>query len=53
MAELRTGTCSWKFPSWHGLVYSAPKGIDYLAEYAHHYNTVEIDQWFWSLFGKD
>ena len=53
MAELRIGTCSWKFPSWHGLVYSAPKGINYLQEYAHHYNTVEIDQWFWSLFGKD
>jgi uncharacterized protein YecE (DUF72 family) len=53
MAELRIGTCSWKFPSWQGLVYSAPKGINYLKEYAHHYNTVEIDQWFWSLFGKD
>lgn len=24
---------------------------DYLADYARHYNTVEIDQWFWSLFG--
>ena len=53
MAELRIGTCSWKFPSWQGLVYSAPKGINYLEEYARHYNTVEIDQWFWSLFGKD
>jgi uncharacterized protein YecE (DUF72 family) len=52
MAELRIGTCSWKFPSWHGLVYSAPKGIDYLAEYAIKYDTVEIDQWFWSLFGE-
>jgi uncharacterized protein YecE (DUF72 family) len=53
MAELRIGTCSWKFPSWHGLVYSAPKGIDYLAEYARQYDTVEIDQWFWSLFGPE
>jgi len=53
MAELRIGTCSWKYPSWHGLVYSAPKGIDYLAEYATRYDTVEIDQWFWSLFGSD
>ena len=52
MAELRIGTCSWKYPSWHGLVYSAPKGINYLEEYAHQYDTVEIDQWFWSLFGK-
>ena len=53
MAQLRIGTCSWKFPSWHGLVYSAPKGINYLEEYARHYDTVEIDQWFWSLFGED
>jgi uncharacterized protein YecE (DUF72 family) len=53
MAELRIGTASWKYPSWHGLVYSAPKGIDYLAEYARRYDTVEVDQWFWSLFGSD
>lgn len=53
MAELRIGTASWKYPSWHGLVYSAPKGIDYLAEYAARYDTVEVDQWFWSLFGSD
>ena len=51
MAELRIGTCIWKFPSWQGLVYSAPQGIDYLAEYARRYDTVEVDQWFWSLFG--
>ncbi len=50
MTELRIGTCSWKYPSWDGLVYSAPKGIDYLAEYSGKYNTVEVDQWFWSLF---
>jgi uncharacterized protein YecE (DUF72 family) len=53
VAQLRIGTCSWKFPSWHGLVYSAPKGINYLEEYARHYDTVEVDQWFWSLFGMD
>ena len=53
MADIRIGTCSWKYPSWHGLVYSAPGGIDYLAEYAERYDTVEIDQWFWSLFGSD
>jgi uncharacterized protein YecE (DUF72 family) len=53
MAQLRIGTCSWKFPSWQGLVYSAPKGINYLEEYARHYDTVEVDQWFWSLFGVD
>jgi uncharacterized protein YecE (DUF72 family) len=53
MALVRIGTCSWKFPSWHGLVYSAPKPINYLEEYATHYDTVEVDQWFWSLFGED
>jgi uncharacterized protein YecE (DUF72 family) len=53
MARLRIGTASWKYPSWAGLVYSAPKGIDYLAEYAKRYDTVEVDQWFWSLFGPD
>jgi uncharacterized protein YecE (DUF72 family) len=51
MGELRLGTCSWKYPSWQGLVYSAPQGIDYLREYAARYDTVEVDQWFWSLFG--
>jgi uncharacterized protein YecE (DUF72 family) len=52
MADLKIGTCSWKFPSWHGLVYPAPKGINYLEAYAQQYDTVEIDQWFWSLFGE-
>ncbi len=51
MAQLRIGTCSWKYPSWAGLVYSAAEGIDYLREYAAQYDTVEIDQWFWSLHG--
>ena len=53
MAKLRIGTCSWKYPSWAGLVYSAPSVVNYLAEYATHFNTVEIDQWFWSLFTVD
>jgi len=47
---LRIGTCSWKYPSWQGHVYSRAKGINYLEEYARQYNTVEVDQWFWSLF---
>ncbi len=82
MAKLRIGTCSWKFPSWVGLVYSTPEGAppessalpeeaplfaplreeaetekdqtpsaSYLVEYARQYDTVEVDQWFWSLFG--
>ena len=45
---LRVGTCSWKYPSWKGLVYSKAAGIDYLAEYAARYDSVEVDQWFWA-----
>jgi uncharacterized protein YecE (DUF72 family) len=47
---VRIGTCSWKYPSWKGIIY--PEGVsdNYLSEYAKHYDTVEIDQWFWSLF---
>ncbi len=52
MKGVRIGACSWKFPSWEGLVYSAD-GVDYLAEYARSFDTVEIDQWFWSLFAED
>jgi uncharacterized protein YecE (DUF72 family) len=44
------GTCSWKYPSWEGLVYPSKKPGNYLLEYAKKYSTVEIDQWFWSLF---
>jgi uncharacterized protein YecE (DUF72 family) len=47
--NLRIGTCSWKYPSWEGLVYSKAQGIDYLAEYAHKFSTVEVDQWFWRM----
>jgi uncharacterized protein YecE (DUF72 family) len=50
---LRLGTCSWKYDSWKGLLYDAGKTYradNYLADYAKHLTTVEIDQWFWSLF---
>ena len=50
---LRIGTCSWKYDSWKGLVYNTGKSYahhDYLTDYAKFFNTVEIDQWFWSLF---
>jgi uncharacterized protein YecE (DUF72 family) len=50
---LRIGTCSWKFDSWKGLFYDSDKSYrpdDYLADFARHLNSVEIDQWFWSLF---
>lgn len=50
---LHLGSCSWKYPSWRGLVYSDAASPNYLQEYAQHYETVEIDQWFWSLFGPD
>ena len=52
MAKLRIGTCSWKYDSWKGIVYSGQTENNYLAEYAQHFNTVEIDQWFWSLFAE-
>jgi uncharacterized protein YecE (DUF72 family) len=47
---LRIGTCSWKYDSWKGLIYPDQDKINYLEEYSKHFNTVEIDQWFWSLF---
>jgi uncharacterized protein YecE (DUF72 family) len=50
---LKIGTCSWKFDSWKGLFYDPSKTYrpeDYLPDYAQHLDTVEIDQWFWSLF---
>ncbi len=49
MNTIYFGSCSWKYPSWEGLVYSSSHPENYLAEYAQKYKTVEIDQWFWSL----
>ncbi|MBA4251133.1 MAG: DUF72 domain-containing protein [Chlorobiaceae bacterium] len=51
--QIRIGTCSWKYESWQGLIYSNSKEINYLSEYSSQFNTVEIDQWFWSLHSKD
>jgi len=51
--QLKIGTCSWKYESWQGLVYDPDmryKPHDYLPDYAKYFNTVEVDQWFWSLF---
>ncbi len=48
--KLYIGTCSWKYDSWVGIVYTRRDKQQYLVEYARHYRTVEIDQWFWSLF---
>ena len=50
---LRLGTCSWKYDSWKGLIYEAGKSYrpdDYLHDYAKILDSVEVDQWFWSLF---
>ena len=50
---LRIGTCSWKYESWKGLYYEKDKKYkpdDYLGDYAKNLDSVEIDQWFWSLF---
>ena len=47
------GTCSWKYDSWQGVIYPEVKPFNYLAEYSRHYKTVEVDQWFWSLFTGD
>jgi uncharacterized protein YecE (DUF72 family) len=50
---LKIGTCSWKYDSWKGLVYDEAKKYhpdDYLRDYARHFKSVEVDQWFWSLF---
>lgn len=48
---LHLGTCSWKYPGWRGLVYTDESHPNYLQQYAQKYDCVEIDQWFWSLFG--
>ncbi len=48
--SLHIGTCSWKYDSWQGLVYSEAKDKNYLRQYSRHFSTVEVDQWFWSLF---
>jgi uncharacterized protein YecE (DUF72 family) len=47
---VRFGTCSWKYDSWKGIVYTESNPKNYLKEYSKKFNTVEIDQWFWSLF---
>lgn len=50
MSTIRFGTCSWKYESWKGIIYPENAKFNYLKEYSNYFNTVEIDQWFWSLF---
>jgi uncharacterized protein YecE (DUF72 family) len=51
---LHVGTCCWKYPEWSKVgIY--PKEYDsksgnFLEHYSKFFNTVEIDQWFWSLY---
>lgn len=50
---LRVGTCSWKYDTWKGLVYEVDAlyhADDYLVDYSRSLSSVEVDQWFWSLF---
>jgi len=53
MSKLNIGTCSWKYDSWKGIVYPEFGDFNYLEEYSKKYNSVEIDQWFWSLHPKN
>jgi len=53
MSGIHFGTCSWKYDSWQGIIYSPSAKRNFLAEYSKSYDSVEIDQWFWSLFGVD
>ncbi len=54
--HLHIGTCSWNYPEWQELgIYSQKqqRHYDYLPEYAEHFNSAEVDQWFWSLDSPD
>jgi uncharacterized protein YecE (DUF72 family) len=51
--SLKIGTCSWKYESWIGILYSDGARANYLKDYSRHFSTVEVDQWFWSLYPGD
>jgi uncharacterized protein YecE (DUF72 family) len=48
---IRIGTCSWNYDSWVGLVYTRTqkRAAAYLPEYAEHFDTAEIDSWFYAI----
>ncbi len=52
MADIVFATCSWKYKSWQGIVYSNKNKINFLEEYAEHFSAMEVDQWFRSLYGS-
>lgn len=47
------GTCSWKNDPLKDIIYPGMDKFNYLEKYSKYYNTVEVYQWFWSLFGID
>jgi uncharacterized protein YecE (DUF72 family) len=49
MGGVRIGTCSWKYPSWEGILYDVGSAESPLRQYARRRDTVEVDQWFWTL----
>jgi uncharacterized protein YecE (DUF72 family) len=51
----KIGTCSWKFDSWAGLVYSrsCATAAQCLREYSGKFRTAEIDSWFYRLPDED
>jgi len=54
--RVRVGTCSWKYDTWKGLVYDPAAKYhadDYLVDYSRYFRSVEVDQWFWSLFAGE
>ena len=42
---LKFGTCSWKYDSWRGIVYSDAPKLNYLAEYASHLLLLKPRKW--------
>ena len=52
MSRVEFATCSWKYPSWEGIIYSRKEGINFLEEYSAHYHAVEVDQWFYAMPSK-
>lgn len=53
MTNIKYGTCSWKYKDWEGIIYPEEEKYEFLPAYAQQFDSVEIDQWFWSLFGVD
>lgn len=50
MTSLRLGTCGWNYDAWVGPFYPAgTRPVDFLATYAHAFNTVEIDSTFYAI----